>query len=187
MIEGLRQLDLVNDLLIRHLRKELGEQIVSTQHIQCKPFIKTITLELVQNPRVVAVAKTYIDRLLKNKLEYGYLYYLQEQQLSHKLDIQFNGEVVIECARYDQVVEAIDNLAKEWACVNTLMYEITRLELLYFFTLLMNPIFNWITVDFIVQGAKGYAHLIAAPNRLVRNRHLKILQTRLATTPRYII
>lgn len=179
MIEGLRQLDLPNDHLIRHLRKDLGDHIVCSQNLRCRSSIKTITLELVQNPRVVQTAKMYIDRLLKNKLEYGYLYYLQEQPLFLKLDVQFNGEVVIECARYDQVVEVIDNLAKEWACVNTRMYDITRLELLYFFTLLMNPIFNWIQIDFLVQGTKGYAHLIAAPNRLLRNRRLQILQRRL--------
>lgn len=178
MIEYLRQLDLPNDQLIHYLRKQLTSKLIPTPHIHCKPYVRTITLELLKNPQVIQIAKQYIDRLLKNKLEYGYLYHLKEQLMYVKLDVRFNGEVVIECARYDQVVDIIDDLAKEWAPVNTRMYEITRLELLYFFTLLINPNLNWITVDTMLQGAKAYAHLIAAPNRLLRNRQLQIFQAR---------
>ncbi|GFS30441.1 uncharacterized protein TNIN_160201 [Trichonephila inaurata madagascariensis] len=84
-----------------------------------------------------------------------------KQNVYIQFDVKFNGELVIECARYDQVVDAIDELAREWACKNSLTYEVTGLEL-FFFILLINPEINWMTVDFILQRTKGHAHLIAA-------------------------
>lgn len=79
----------------------------------------------------------------------------------------------IECARYDLVMDKLDKLAMQWASKKTMVNEITRVELLYFFLLVLNPDMNWVIVDFLLQGSnrKGHAHLIAAPKRLLRNRN----------------
>ncbi|GFQ87856.1 uncharacterized protein TNCT_735661 [Trichonephila clavata] len=163
MIKYLQKLWLPNDELIAHIRKNRHlDPSLFPRYTTPKPFERRITLDIVQNKYVVEAAKEYIEHLLKNKEEYGYIYHLMKQNLYIQFDVKFNGELAIECARYDQVVEAIDELAREWACKNSLMYEVTRLELLYFFILLMNPEINWTTVDFLLQGTKGHAHLIAA-------------------------
>ncbi|KAG8175212.1 hypothetical protein JTE90_022635 [Oedothorax gibbosus] len=90
------------------------------------------------------------------------------------LDVRFNGEMAIECGRYDLIVEKLDEMARQWGKTESLVNEITRLELLYFFILVLNPDMNWITVDFMLQGTnrRGLAHLIAAPDRLLRNKGL---------------
>ncbi|GFR15151.1 uncharacterized protein TNCT_284141 [Trichonephila clavata] len=163
MIKYLQKLWLPNDELIAHIRKNHHlDPSLFPRYTTPKPFERRITLDIVQNKYVVEAAKEYIEHLLKNKEEYGYLYHLMKQNLYIQFDVKFNGELAIECARYDQVVEAIDELAREWACKNSLMYEVTRLKLFYFFILLMNPEINWTTVDFLLQGTKGHARLIAA-------------------------
>lgn len=165
MIYALQKLKLPNDRLLDRLRSGLKLNFVPSK---CT-FLNKITLELVKTPEIVEKAKAYIETLLNNKQEYGYLYFLAQQNLYVKLDVRFNGETLIECSRYDEVVAAIDKLAEHWFDIKTLSYEITRVELLYFFVLLINPHLSWITVDFILHNTnrKGHAHLIAAPNRIV--------------------
>lgn len=176
MIEELRQLMLPNDELIQHIRNKTPLNWSLVPYSAYKPFKRRITLEVVQNPVILQAARDYIGHLLRNKQEYGYLYYLTTKPLFIKFDVKFNPELAIECRRYDQVVEKIEELAREFACKETLMYEITRLELLYFFLLFLNEDINWIMVDYFLQGSntKGHGHLIAAPSRLLRNRRRKI-------------
>ncbi|GFY37575.1 uncharacterized protein TNIN_6861 [Trichonephila inaurata madagascariensis] len=160
MIKYLQTLWLPNDELIAHIcKKRHLDPSLFPRYTTPKLFERRITLDIVQSKYVVA--KEYIEPLLKNKEEYGYLYHLMKQNVYIQFDVKFNGELVIECARYDQVVDAIDELAREWACKNSLTYEVTGLEL-FFFILLINPEINWMTVDFILQRTKGHAHLIAA-------------------------
>lgn len=171
MIESLRRLDIPNDQLIRRLQ---SQHKLEFKGISCRqaPFARKITLELVKNPLAIKAAEEYIRQLLTHKSEYGYLYHLMNQNLYMKLDVRFNGEMAIECARFEQVVVALNEMAKKWGCEYSVLYEITKVELLYFFLLLINPQLNWITVDFILQGTnrKGHGHLIAAPHRLLKNR-----------------
>ncbi|GBN13107.1 hypothetical protein AVEN_257688-1 [Araneus ventricosus] len=172
MIEELRQLMLPNDELIRRIRNKYQLDLSTIPYSVYKPLRRQITLEMVRNPQIVSAAKEYITELLKDKQEYGYLYHLANQKLLIKFDVKFNPELAIECRRYEDVLNIIEKLAKEWFCKDTLMYEITRLELLYFFILLINENMNWIMVDYFLQGSntKGHAHLIAAPSRLLRNK-----------------
>jgi hypothetical protein len=132
-----------------------------------KPFDYSVNLDIVKHPKVLQAARSFIIRIMTDKENLGYLYFLSNQHLTIPLNVQFNGELAIECNRYEQVVEAINDLAQEFACQNTLTYEITRVELLYFFIRLVNPHMNWITIDYILQCIKGHAHLISAPNRIV--------------------
>lgn len=171
MIERLKQLRLPNDDLISNIRQKYKLEIEKVP--LCKrPFERRLTLDVLKDTNFVEAAKEYIENLMKNKKEYGYLYYLMNVPLRVPLDVRFNGEMAIECGRYDMVVEKLEELARKWGCSDTLVNEITRVELLYFFILVLNPGINWITVDFMLQGTnrRGLAHLIAAPERLLRNK-----------------
>lgn len=176
MIPQLRQLDLPNDQLIQLMRKrhrmDIEKEIPTCKTMQ--PFTKRITLELVKCPTVQQMAKTYIEHLLKNKNDCGYLYFLINQPLFVKLDIRFNGEMAIQCSRRDEIVTIIEDLAKTWARENTMLYEVTRLELLYFLVLLINPHLNWVAVDFLLKGTRNHTHLIVAPHRLLKNKKLTL-------------
>ncbi|GIY03991.1 uncharacterized protein CDAR_304841 [Caerostris darwini] len=132
-----------------------------------KAFEFSVTLELVQNETVKKAAKTYIYRLLAEKEKFGYLYFLLNQRMAVPLDVQFNGELVIESENFDQVVETIEKMAQEFNC-NTRIFEVTCVELLYFFTMLVNPYVKWIAVDYALQCARTHAYLISAPARIVK-------------------
>ncbi|GIY64792.1 uncharacterized protein CEXT_420531 [Caerostris extrusa] len=132
-----------------------------------KAFDFSVTLELVQNETVKKAAKTYIYRLLAEKEKFGYLYFLLNQRMAVPLDVQFNGELVIESENFDQVVETIEKMAQEFNC-NTKIFEVTCVELLYFFTMLVNPYVKWIAVDYVLQCARTHAYLISAPDRMVK-------------------
>lgn len=173
MIDRLSQLSLPNDTLIDSLRKKhkLYKDIEKVPK-SMRPFERRLTLDVVKDAKFVEAAKEYIETLLKNKEEYGYLYYLMNMPLRVPLDVRFNGEMAIEVGRYDMVVQKLEDLARQWGQTDTLINEITRLELLYFFVLILNFDMIWVKVDFLLQGTnrKGLAHLIAAPERLLRNR-----------------
>jgi len=167
MIEKLGQLELAIDELVKYVQKEhnlKAEPVCNTN------FLNLVKLDTVTNPKFIKAAKQYIDFLIGDVLRYGYLYYLWHKNLSIPLDIHFNAETVIESKHYDKVIMALNELARQWGMESTKIYEITRLELLYFFLLILNPKYNWISIDYIVGGAKDHAHLIAAPSRLLRNR-----------------
>lgn len=171
MIEKLKQLRLANDDLITVIRQKYKLDIYKVP--VCKrPFERRLTLDVLKDAKYVEAAKEYIETLLKNQYKYGYLYYLMNVKLRVPLDVRFNGEMAIECGRYDLIVEKLDEMARQWGKTESLVNEITRLELLYFFILVLNPDMNWITVDFMLQGTnrRGLAHLIAAPDRLLRNK-----------------
>lgn len=167
----LSQLKVTNDELISTLRKQHKLDIEQIpKYKPAKPFQRRITLEVLKDPKYVEAANNYITQLIKHKSYYGYLYFLMSQNLRIKLDVRFHGEWAIECYRYEQIVTKLNELTKKWARENTLLYEVTRVELMYFFILVLNPELNWITVDYYLQGAKSHAHLMAAPSRLLRNR-----------------
>lgn len=168
MIEKLRtislQIDILLDDLIQayHLEKTVAP--LRREH-GVKPLKYTVTLDLVKNEKVLEVARMYIMRLLTQKEKYGYLYFLNSQNLLIPLNVQFNGEMIIERLFYEEVLEAIHKLASEFACPETSMYELTRVELLYFFVMLMNREFNWVSVDYLLQGNKSHSLLVAHPSR----------------------
>lgn len=171
MLNKLHQLKLPIDLLVKDIQEQFD---LKTEPIKtCTSlFLKPIKLEMVKDSKFVAAVIHYIDTLLKNPTEYGYLYVLWKKNMMIPLDIHFCGESAIEVNKHDEVVLELNNLAKKWAVENSIMYEITRLEILYFFVLILNPQLNWITVDFLLGGTRreGHAHLLADPSRLLRNK-----------------
>lgn len=168
MIERLRQLDIANDELIRDLQQKYD--LKHEPECTTSNFLNVVTLKTVTDPRFVRAAKEYIQLLVKDWSRYGYLYELWKHNMYLPLDVHLNAELVVEHNHYDPIVKELNELARNWGIETTQIFEITRLELLYFFVLILNPKCNWITIDYIVGGVRRHAHLIAAPTRLLRNR-----------------
>ncbi|GBO38111.1 hypothetical protein AVEN_122116-1 [Araneus ventricosus] len=122
------------DHLIEQMR--LPKDLIRKTNTMCLAILKNlIPLELVKNTTIMKAALDYIARLLKDKYNLGYLYYLHSmnKRMLIPLDVEFNGELAIEKARFDQVVEEFDKLSSEFAPRDTFIFDITRVELLYFF------------------------------------------------------
>lgn len=130
------------------------------------PFSSFVTLDLVRDEEVRRAAQDYISKLMLEKEQYGYLYFLNSKRLLIPLNLQFNADLAVDPENFDEIVAEIDTLARLFACPSNQIFEITRIELLYFMILLVNPKLTWIAVDHYVRGNRNHAYLIAAPNRL---------------------
>lgn len=125
-----------------------------------KPFTSYITHQLVTDPNVVKMARDYIVELLKNKPKYGLLYHINAQKLIIPPHFQFNGELVIDPQHYHPIVHIIQDIAQDFSCPDHSIYEITKIELLYFFTLFVNVHLNWMTVDHLLGCNKTHSYLV---------------------------
>lgn len=160
MLKRLLKLRLPVDDFTDTIRKSLNLSKL-TRRAPLEPFESLVTLELVRNPQVVEKAREYIVQLVKDKENLGYLYFLDGQKMFTELDVTFNFDLVVDCKHREEIETIIGNLAADMFCKNSSMNRITQLELLYFFIRLVNPDLNWLTIDYILQGCKHHAHLIA--------------------------
>lgn len=130
------------------------------------PVDQLVTLDLVSHSKIKNVARKYISKLLQNKEKYGYLYFLSGQRMLIPLNIRFKGiEIFVDSADYQEIVKEMDKLASEFACKNTLMYEITLLECYYFYIRLVNPHLTWLATESILNNVPSHHHLIISPDR----------------------
>lgn len=146
------------------LIKMFRDNIDITPHLKIhkiEPFTSYVTHSLVTDPAIVKLAKNYIYELFKNKPKYGFLYHLQSKKLIVQLNLHFNGELVIDPQHYHAVIHEIQELALDVSCPPDPIYDITRIELLYFFTLFVNIHLNWITVDHLLGCNKSHGYLAA--------------------------
>ncbi|KMQ83656.1 hypothetical protein RF55_19442 [Lasius niger] len=161
-IEVLRSASTPIDKLIRQITL-CGCKELYKPH-KFPPFTSYVTLEVVN--KYSDQAKQHIYQLLAQKEKYGFLYNLNSRRLVVPLTVSFNGDLVIDPEYYIEIVDRIDGLARDFHCPGSQTYEITRLELLYFFTLLVNPQLNWITLDYLLKGNRCHAYLVASPDRI---------------------
>lgn len=130
------------------------------------PVENLVTLELVTHSKIKNVARKYISKLLQNKEKYGYLYFLSGQRMLIPLNIHFKGiEVFVDSTDYPEIVSEMDKLASQFACRNTLMFEITLLECYYFYIRLVNPHLTWLATESILNNVRSHHHLIMSPDR----------------------
>lgn len=119
-----------------------------------------ITLQLVLDFKIGA--KNHIETLMNNSLQYGTLYYMTKKVLFNMLYIDCSSFPLIVQEEKDCIMKEIQTLALKYFKRGTLFYDITCLELLYFFALLVNPTFNWITIDYISKCNKMHQYVISA-------------------------
>lgn len=162
MIEYLSKLKLPIDDLLQKLYKEERLEAIVRQYM-CPKKNSVVTLHLVRDNTLQRVARHYITQLLSNREKYGYLYFLSAENLRIPLAVEYKGDLCVE--QPEQVELALEELAQEFATVGTVMYNITMVELLYFFIRLVKPSLSWIALDYSLQCARSHAHLIISPNR----------------------
>lgn len=167
-IDVLKHSNLPIDSLIQSFRADLK----ACQHVKFHKFhnfTSYVTLSLVSDSNVVRAAKNYIVELIRDKEKYGILYLLNTKKLVVPLHPTFNSELVVDPDHFNEIVSKIDEVAKDFSCPQktSQFYEITRIELLYFFTLLVNTHLNWIMLDHILRCNRTHDYLIAAPSRLL--------------------
>jgi hypothetical protein len=160
-------IDTLAENLYRSHQLDNIEQKYAKPHQFASPFRNMITLAFVKDERVKKAAREYIYKLLEDKKKLGFLYYLNNQKLVVQLDLNFNGELIIESNQYEKVIEEMDEIARAFACSGTSFYEITRIEILYFYTMLLNPHLNWIYIDYLLRCNRAHDHLIASPTRFL--------------------
>lgn len=153
------------DNLIDEFRAQLKDVQKYTKFHNIKPFQSYITLSLIYYVGEI-YAQKYIMKLLNDQEKYGYLYYLYYKNLKLPLDIKFNSYLLLDREDSGRITYEINKIAKSFYSTSDFRYEITRLELLYFYTLLVNPFLTWITLDYLVKGNRLHSYLIGSPNRL---------------------
>ena len=158
----------VDDLLKEFYEKESLERTIQFMNDRPGnyPIDYLITLNLVTHSKIKHVARRYISKLLEDKEKYGYIYYLSGQKMLIPLDIHFQGmEILVDFTDKNDIHSEIEKMASEFACKNTLMYEITLMEFYYFFIRLINPYLTWLAIESMLTNVKGHAHLIMSPYR----------------------
>lgn len=164
-IEYLRDKLLPIDILIKD---KYRNQCNLSNYIKPHKSLKNVnyvTWKLVQDYE--ETANDYIVYLIQHERTHGYLYFLRKQQMLIPLTINYNADLIVDPANNEDIRNKIDDIAAKFGCVNSKMYDITRLELIYFFTLLVNPNLNWITLDYLIRGNRFHSYLLGAPNRKV--------------------
>lgn len=160
----------VDDLLKELYKTESLEREMQfiTERYGTHPVDHLVTLDLVTNKKIANVAQKYISKLLGNQEKYGYIYYLNRQRMQQRLHVRFQGvEVFVDRFDKDEIVAEMEKLASKIACKITDMttYDITLIEIYYFFIRLVNPHLTWIAVESMINSVRGHAHLIMSPER----------------------
>lgn len=161
---------LPTDDLIDEFRMHLKDVQKYTKYHSIKPFQSYVTLNLIHYVGEF-YAQKYIIKLLNEQEKYGYLYHLYYKNLKIPLDIRFNSYLILDREDSDRIIYEINKIARNFYSTNDFRYHITRLELLYFYTLLINPYLTWITLDYLVKGNRLHSYLIGSLNRLNQSTH----------------
>lgn len=119
-----------------------------------------VTLDLVKNYKYMA--ESHIKHLLANKQEYGVLYRIAESKKFNSVYVEYSMFPLIDPMEKRQIMKEVDDIAKDFFKPYSLMYNITCLEILYFFALLVNPDSNWITMDYISNGNKNHQYVVSS-------------------------
>ena len=159
-IDLLSKTTIPNDELFDRIHKDYLEEVFH-KPTTYYPFRNQVTLSLVNDTEARRLARMYILELLRNKYQYGFLYFLADQDtLSVPLKVNMSGsESIVE---NKNVIRAIENIASSFVlCHHEKYYAITCVELLYFFIRLVNTHLNYVQTDYMIRCIKTHQHLIA--------------------------
>lgn len=149
-----RPIDKLFDFIITH-NKNLPKYY--KKNLAFKEF-NNVTLQLVLDFSVLA--KSHISELINNSLQYGTLYSLAKLTKFNNMYIDYTIFPLIDQEKRDDIMKEIKNIALKYYPKTNLNFDITCLELLYFFGLLVNPTCNWITIDYLSNGNKNHQYII---------------------------
>ena len=160
-VELLKGLKTPNDDLIFMYRSNINISPLIKIH-KFQPFTSFVTLDLVTHPEISKLAKEYIVQLLRNKEKYGFLYHLYSKKLLLPFNLQFNGEMILDPQHYFKIECEIVKIAETITSCQSVLFNITKIELLYFFTLFINIHLNYILLDHILGCNKTHNYLISS-------------------------
>lgn len=175
-LDLIKDLTTPNDKYINILKKSVP---VVSKPSKIAPFRNCITLEFIKNKYVRRAADIYIKDLLEHEV-LGLLYHANKHCLMVPLNLEFNGDMVVDMDNKNDILNEMDALTETYFKPWNSNFEITKIELLYFFTLLLNPHLNWVTVDFLLGCNKLHAYLVTSPRRKVKQYPLSCIDTSLA-------
>lgn len=166
----------VDDVVEEMLKDECFRERVKRFRTQSgnAPIKFLITLDFVADNEVKKKTREYISRLLEDPKKYGYLYFLKDERLLVPLNLNFQGaEILVDCVDKFDIMDAVEKLASESACRNMLQFEITLLEIYYFYVRLLNRNLTWLAVESLLCNVRTHTHLIMSPDREYSFRELE--------------
>lgn len=98
------------------------------------------------------VAKNHLKEIRANAGTYGYLYFVAEHSSQWYNAPHFDYQQFPLMKNRECVLSRVKKMAQTVARENTNEFDATCLYLLYFYTLLVNPSLNWITIDYLANG-----------------------------------
>ena len=156
----------VDNLMWELYQTESLEPIVKSMNPRHGSIAFYISSDLVKHPKLKDVVRKYISKLLEDRENYGYLYYLSNQNLLIPLTVRFQGiEIFTENEDKGEILKAIEELASEFALKGSQMHEITMIEIYYFFIKLVNPNLSWLAIEYIINSVRQHVHLLMSPDR----------------------
>lgn len=172
-LKMLKDLFIPNDKYISIIREPLLTEIEKCKWSFGTPFRKCITLELLKNTLVRRAADVYMKDLIKHDSVLGIFYHANKQCLLVSLKLEFRaGDAIVDKDNTNDIFDEIDILAEMYSKPWDLNFEITKIELLYFFALLINPHLNWVTVDFLLGCNKSHAYFVVSPHRITPHTYI---------------
>lgn len=94
----------------------------------------------------------HIRHIRENLSVYGYLYFVAEHNGEWFNAAQFDYQQFPLMQNRECVLNRIRSIARKTSKSNTSEFDATCLYLLYFYALLVNPLSNWITMDYLANG-----------------------------------
>lgn len=94
----------------------------------------------------------HIRNVRENLSVYGYLYFVAEHNGQWFNAVKFDYQQFPLMQNRECVLSRIRRIAMKTSNPNTSEFDATCLYLLYFYALLVNPLSNWITIDYLANG-----------------------------------
>lgn len=94
----------------------------------------------------------HINDIRKDLSIYGYLYFVAQNNGQWYNAAHFDYQQFPLMQNRECVLRRIRKMAQETSKPNTSEFDATCLYLLYFYALLVNPLSNWITIDYLANG-----------------------------------
>lgn len=120
------------------------------------PFLNNITMPLVREFKKLAHA--HIKYIKENINEYGILYKLIDECHFNAIELDYKNFPLM--TNRSEIIATIEEMAKHYYEENLQKFDATCLYLLYFYALLVNPIANWLMIDYLNQGNKYHQYYI---------------------------
>jgi hypothetical protein len=114
-----------------------------------------ITLDLVKN------YARYGELYLRKILNVSKLFAIEKMTKINNMNIHYNNFIFLDNSQQCEILREIRFIAEKVIPEQYgLRFRIACLELLYFFTILVNPSYNWVMVDFLSHCNKNHQYLV---------------------------